>query len=102
MVRMRGMRWFRASAARLREELELPVLVLLRYGHGVPARETGRAMAIAARVVDGSQEALLGEVGQAVGADLPADLLHRVRGRDELGFPRRIDAVVAGAGSGRA
>src|SRR5205814_4648838 len=60
------------------------------------------AVPFAARVVHGLQEPFVREVGQAVDAQMLRDLGEGVGGGNQLGFVRRVDAVVAGAGGGRA
>src|SRR5262245_50656833 len=42
---------------------------------------------------DGAEQPFLREVRDAVGLDVIANLVERMRGRDQLGLSRRVDAV---------
>ena len=72
---------------------------LVRDRRGVLAGEAGVAVLVA--LAGGAQHAVEREVAQRVHAEELADLLDRVRRRDELLAGRRVDAVVTGPGDRR-
>ena len=81
----------------LERELEVGLLVA-REGDRIDARVAGRAIRGLLRA-DGLTKTIEAQVGEAVGLDVFPDLVDRVRGRDQLGTARRVDAVEARATS---
>src|SRR5262245_23106725 len=98
-VEVRGGHGYSLTLLRTAEADDLGALLGLER-HGVLPREAGGAVAAARapgelRRRHGVEQALDAEIAERVAGHVAGDLERRVRGGDELGARRRVDAVVA-------
>src|SRR5439155_3362308 len=74
-------------------ELQVRRLVAREF-HGIDPGVTRTAVRAVLRA-HRAEHSLETQIGEAVGFEIVADLVERMRRRDQLGLPRRVDAVKA-------
>src|SRR5947209_7857620 len=84
---------FPVALIELERELEIGLLVL-RKADGIHAG-VARAAVVRAAAADCRHEAFEAQIANAVGVEELPDILERLRRRDQLRAPRRVNAVEA-------